>query len=332
MSEIEAIAPQVKADERLMLLFWALSEPMSVRQMAERGFLGVAGLQAESYERTFRRMREDLKENGIYLEEVKTAGQESAWRVDRQATYMQANPGFARPAMEIAMLLEAYISSQQQTPHPGSEAYLDRLRRAHDKLVLGAGQTRSLLGSAVPGDAAQAAGWETLMSGYVDRHGVSFAYRDARGAISTRDVDVYGVFRHDGHTFFVAWDHARSAIRVFRDDRIELASVKAAKRSFEVPSDFSTDTYQGLPFEYGAQDFLASFKAAPSDIKAAKHLCANHGSWIDETTWQVEAHDLLGAARWSARALMAAGLSPTSPSELVDELAQGLERTAMLHG
>ena len=37
MEQIETIASQVKADERLLLLFWALSEPMSVEQMAERG-------------------------------------------------------------------------------------------------------------------------------------------------------------------------------------------------------------------------------------------------------------------------------------------------------
>ena len=332
MSEIEAIAPQVKADERLMLLFWALSEPMSVWQMAERGFLGATGLQAESYERTFRRMREDLRANGIYLEEVKTAGDQTAWRVDKQATYMQANPSFTRPAMEIAMLLEAYISSQQQAAHPGNEAYLDRLRRAHDKLALGSGQTHALLGSTARSDAAQTAGWEELMSAYAERHGVTFDYHDAHGAATERDVDIYGVFRHDEHTFFVAWDRTKSGMRVFRDDRIVLASVKAQKRTFEVPDDFSVDAYRGLPFEYGAQDFPASFKAPADDAEPAHRLCAGHGSWTDETTWQIEAHDLAGAARWSAKALMEAGLAPTDPPELLDMLAQGLERTAMLHG
>ena len=332
MSEIEAIAPQVKADERLMLLFWALSEPMSVRQMAERGFLGAAGLQPESYERTFRRMREDLKENGIYLEEVKTAGQEVAWRVDKNATYMQANPDFTRPAMEIVLLLEAYITSQRQAAHPGNEAYLDRLRRAHDKLALGLGQTRSLLGSESRGDTVQTAGWETLLSGYADRHGVTFDYHDAHGASSARDVDVYGVFLHDEHTFFVAWDHTRAGMRVFRDDRIDLASVKALKRPFEVPADFSVDAYRGLPFEYGAQDFLACFKAPAGDVEPARRLCANHGTWIDETAWQIEAHDLVGAARWAARALTEANLVASEPPELVEELVHGLERVAILHG
>ncbi len=332
MSEIEAVAPQVKADERLMLLFWALSEPLSVRQMAERGFLGAGGLQEESYERTFRRMREDLKDNGIYLEEVKTAGEQVAWRVDKRATYMQANPGFTQPAMEICLLLEAYIASQQQAGHPGNEAYLDRLRRAHDKLALGSGQARSLLGSAVRDDAAQAAGWEALLAGYADRHGVTFDYRDAQGVSSTRNVDIYGVFRHDEHTFFVAWDRTRSGMRVFRDDRIELAGVKTTKRSFEVPADFSVDAYRGLPLEYGTQDIPASFKAAPDGTAPARRLCAGHGNWVDETTWQVEAHDLSRAARWAAGALMEAGLVATGPDELVETLEQGLERTAMLHG
>ena len=165
MEQIETIASQVKADERLLLLFWALSEPMSVDQMAERGFLGQPGLQADSYERTFRRMREDLKDNGIYLQEVSTATG-SAWRVDKEATYMQGNSDLTQPVMEISMLLEAYISSQQASSHPGAEAYLDRLRRAHDKLVLGSGKAHTLLGT--KGD-AQASGWENLLSAYAER-------------------------------------------------------------------------------------------------------------------------------------------------------------------
>lgn len=326
MEQIETIASQVKADERLLLLFWALSEPMSVDQMAERGFLGQPGLQADSYERTFRRMREDLKDNGIYLQEVSTATG-SAWRVDKEATYMQGNSDLTQPVMEISMLLEAYISSQQASSHPGAEAYLDRLRRAHDKLVLGSGKAHTLLGT--KGD-AQASGWENLLSAYAERKGVGFLYRDAQGQICERDVDIYGVFRHDEHTFFVAWDRTKNGMRVFRDDRIEVASVKPGKRTFEVPSDFSVEDYHGFAFEYGTQDFQMTLHAP--DKPRAQALTRNHGTWVDDETWTIEGRDIDDAARWAAHALLRAGMQPCEPHELTDRVRDGLEKVVAQHG
>ena len=327
MSSIEALAAQIKPDERLMLLFWALSEPLTVRQMADRGLLGQAGLQAESYERTFRRMREDLKENGIYLEEA-PHGDESAWRVDKASTYMDANPAFQAPAMEIAMLLESYLQALHESALPGAEAYLDRLRRAHDKLVLGGGATSGLLGSHAAGNEG-AAGLDELLDAYVERRGASFDYRDAKGGTSRRDVDVYGVFRHEGHLFLVAWDHTRQAMRTFRDDRVEAGSVTVGKRAYEVPADFSVEAWQGLPFQYGDERFTATFELV-GDKQAALKATGGHGTWVDEGTWQVTCRNRQAAARWATSALTV-GLVVRQPQQLLDLVASGLQGTVRSH-
>ncbi len=327
MEHVAALSGYIKPDAKLMLLFWALSEPLTVSQMADRGLLGQPGLQAESYERTFRRMRDDLKANGIYLEEVKVFD-ETAWRVDKSATYMEPTSQLQVPVMQICMLLEAYLSSQQAGAQPGSEAYLDRLRRAHDKLVLGSDPARLLGGQASGAD--DSAGLETILDAYARRVRASFDYTDAKGGTSPRTVEVYGVFRHDTHLFFVAYDLGKSGMRVFRDDRIDPASVKLGKQGYEVPDDFSISTWRGLPCEYGTEHICATFQLI-GDRQAAERVCLGRGEWVDDTTWQVVARSEEALCRWAVRALQA-GLALASPEHVRLMVAQELERTAQAHG
>ncbi len=327
MEHDAAPCAQIGPDERLILLFWALSQPLTVSQMAQRGLLGQPGLQEQTYERTFRRMRDDLKANGIHLKEVRICGQ-TAWRVDKSATYMDPASQLQVPAMKICMLLEAYLASQQGNAQPGSEVYLERLRRAHDKLVLGR-ETPVLLGGQA-GQPDGCTGLEALMDAYAQRRRVQFDYTDAKGLAAQRDVEVYGIFRHDAHMFFVAYDLGKSGIRVFRDDRIAPQSVQVSKEAYEVPADFSVAKWRGLPFEYGSDELCASFTLM-GDRVAAERLIQERGAWVDEHTWQVVARNKQALCRWAVKALQA-GLRLTQPDDVAAMLAQGLERTAQAHG
>lgn len=328
MDEIGSIAPQVKADERLMLLFWALSEPLSISQMAARGFLGKPGLQPDSYERTFRRIREDLKDNGIYLEEVARAG-EVAWRVDKAATYMQTGPLSQDAVLDIVVILQAYLASHSEEPLGTDRAWLDLLRRAHDKLAVESGRTCALIGSSCT-DPSQVKGWADLLDAYVDRRGVRFDYRDAHGTASARDVDVYGVFQHADHLFFVSWDHGRQAMRVFRDDRVDASSVQTSSRTFEVPDGFDVQSYMGLPFEYGEGAEQATF-TCEGDLSQARRHTGKRGAW-DGAAWHVDMRDAAGAARWAVGAMLQADLVPQGPQSLMGELVQGLRKVEAQHG
>ncbi len=327
MEHFTRLPEQIGSDERLILLFWALGEPLTVPQMIDRGLLGQPGLQEESYERTFRRMREDLRSNGIYLEEV-TNDNGTAWRVDKSATYMAPPSLIQVPAMKICMLLEAYLASQQEDSQPGGEVYLDRLRRAHDKLVLG-GEAPKLLG----GQAGRPEGCtdlEAILDAYVQRRRVGFAYTDAKGSTAQRDVEVYGVFRHSTHMFLVAYDLGKSGMRVFRDDRIEPGSARVSKQGYEVPADFSIAKWRGLPFEYGPDEVCATFQLV-GDRQAAERITQGRGAWADATTWQVVARNEESLCRWAVKALQA-GLRLTQPEHVRDEVARGLERTMRTHG
>lgn len=328
MDQIDSIAPQVKADERLMLLFWALSEPLTISQMAARGFLGKPGLQPDSYERTFRRIREDLRDNGIYLEEVARAG-EVAWRVDKTATYMQTGPLSQDAVLDIVVILQAYLASHADGPQHADRAWLDLLRRAHDKLAVESGRTCALMGLSCT-DPSQVKGWASLLDAYVDRRGVRFAYRDAHGTASVRDVDVYGVFQHADHLFFVSWDRDRTAMRVFRDDRVDASSVQVCARSFEVPDGFDVQAYMGLPFEYGTDEGQATF-TCEGDPSQARRYTGKRGVW-DGASWHVEMRDAGSAARWAVGAMQQADLVPLGPQGLVDELVQGLRKVEAQHG
>lgn len=327
MEHFTRLPEQIGSDERLILLFWALSDPLTVPQMVSRGLLGQPGLQEESYERAFRRMREDLRNNGIYLKETPTCNG-TTWRVDKSATYMDPGSRVQVPAMKICMLLEAYLASQQEDAQPGSEVYLDRLRRAHDKLVLG-GEAPKLLG----GQAGRPEGCtdlEAILDAYVQRRRVSFAYTDAKGSATQREVEVYGVFRHDAHMFLVAYDLGKSGIRVFRDDRVEPGSARVSKKAYEVPADFCISKWRGLPFEYGADEFSATFELV-GDRQAAERVAQGRGTWSDATTWQVVARNEESLGRWAVKALQA-GLRLTQPEHVRTAIAQELERTMQAHG
>ena len=119
-------------------------------------------------------------------------------------------------------------------------------------------------------------------------------------------------------------------MRVFRDDRIEAASVKLGKRTFEVPGDFSVEDYHGFAFEYGTQDFQMTLHAP--DRACAQALTRNHGTWADDETWTIEGRDIDDAARWAAHALLHAGMQPCEPHELTDKVRGGLEKVVAQHG
>jgi len=90
-----------------------------------------------------------------------------------------------------------------------------------------------------------------LREALVARHQVEFDYRDAQGAAERRTVDPLRLDSDDENWYLRGWDHARSAVRTFRLDR--MSEVVATDRPASRASD-----------EVALSDTL--FETSPEDL------------------------------------------------------------------
>jgi predicted DNA-binding transcriptional regulator YafY len=106
--------------------------------------------------------------------------------------------------------------------------YADAGRGALEK-VLGAlepdpGRRSQLLATSlwVSAEAGRTAEIRSVLEKAVSQHRVmALRYRDGQGKASRREVEPQLVVRSSDHVFLVAWCRERSALRWFREDRIE---------------------------------------------------------------------------------------------------------------
>jgi predicted DNA-binding transcriptional regulator YafY len=98
-------------------------------------------------------------------------------------------------------------------------------------------QTMSLAGGSRPiPEPADPAVLLTLADATRERRRVRIRYRSWRGETTDRAVDAYGLVFQGGRWYLAAWDHLRTAIRVFRLDRV-LAAWPTGQE-FERPEGF----------------------------------------------------------------------------------------------
>jgi predicted DNA-binding transcriptional regulator YafY len=65
----------------------------------------------------------------------------------------------------------------------------------------------------------------------------------ARGELTEREVDPWGLFTALGHWYLIAYDHDRGEERMFRVDRIK--SARVLRSAAGIPEDFDPDRYRG---------------------------------------------------------------------------------------
>ncbi len=83
--------------------------------------------------------------------------------------------------------------------------------------------------------------FETLQSAERDRRRVRFDYTDKNGTKTQRGVNPYGFIVSNGRIYLVAYDLARSDMRVFAVDNIDAIAVQP--QTFERPADFNLEAY-----------------------------------------------------------------------------------------
>jgi proteasome accessory factor BC len=123
----------------------------------------------------------------------------------------------------------------------------------------------------------------------------------ARGELTDREVDPWGLFTALGHWYLIAYDHDRDEERMFRVDRVKAAVV--LDEAADPPEDFDPDRYRGAFVGRGEIDL--ELEIAPTAAE-----------WFEDYYPVTSAHKL--ADGWTAIEMSAGG--PTWAAILVLKL------------
>lgn len=115
-------------------------------------------------------------------------------------------------------------------------------------------------------------------------HQIEFDYLNARGEHERRKVDPLRVESVDADWYLRAWCHLRGALRTFRLDRIDDASITAEKLNFHAHDILLPETL----FEGSPDDTLVELEIAP----AAMPLLADY---LDDAVTTVQSGGLISA-------------------------------------
>ena len=123
---------------------------------------------------------------------------------------------------EEAAAIAVALAAQPEGPY--AEAGRGALEKVLDVLEPDPARRSQLLATSlwVSAEAGRAAEIRTVVEQAVARRRVvSLRYRDGHGTATRREVEPQLVVRSSEHVFLVAWCRERSALRWFREDRIE---------------------------------------------------------------------------------------------------------------
>ncbi len=195
--------------ERLVNLTVALLEarhPMTFQEIRRRTRYYQQG-DAESARRMFERDKDDLRRLGVPIEtrSLDAFDTEQGYVVDRSAYEL---PAVDLDGEEVAALTVAMQLAGEEPARLGLA-----------KLVALAPDPSQ--GPAPPPARVtlEAEALDDLADPLVEHRAVTFGYRSATGADTTRTVDPYGVVQRRGAWYLVGRDHDREALRAFRLDR-----------------------------------------------------------------------------------------------------------------
>ncbi len=200
--------------ERLFNLVGLLLEtatPLTFDQIRET-LEAYQGDNLESVKRKFERDKDILRAYGVPLEMTST----DVWDVEQGYTIPKERyylPEIAFTPQEVTAL---YLAAQS-----GSET--TDVAQGVRKLLYGA--EGGVLTGTAGGPLSVASDTDrstlvTVANAAAERRRVRFGYRTAQGAVSQRDIDVFGVVFRSGHWYVVGHDLERDAIRAFRLSRV----------------------------------------------------------------------------------------------------------------
>ncbi len=247
--------------------------------------------------------------------------------IDEGRVYVRMADYFAAPLrLTHAEALSLYAATAALAELPGSDQ-ADALRRARDKLLAAIGSSQKgpspLEISLQP---ASGSHLETLQDALSSQRRVRIEYFSAaRGELSQRDVDPWGLVEALGRWYLVGWDYLRDAERMFRIDRTK--SVTLLDDAANVPDDFNPERYRGA-FVGRSNESTMTIEMSPDvarwfvDYYPVRRVEWNKDGWA-------EVELATGGTRWAATLLLRLGAGvrrvlPESLRKNAQELAAAI--------
>jgi proteasome accessory factor B len=320
----------------LALFVAAAPEPVTAARIQAQ----VAGYprgQAEAaFLRMFERDKEDLLAAGIAFEVVRD-GEFDSYRLDRQATFA----GELSLTPEQAVLVRAAGAAMLGDP---SFPFAEDLRLALAKVSAASGDaspagvaSRSCALTADEAPRSQAQTVAAAAAAISARKVVSFAYTNAAGASSQREVEPFGVFARDGRWYLVGRDRGADGMRVFAVTRIEDPAVNPGRPKtpdFEAPETFDVAEWMLLPFQFGSERCEALLRFSGPASRRAHALAGGQGTLErladGALLWRVGVADVRALAGWAVE--HGPGIEVLEPGEAREAAASGLAKVVADHG
>ena len=254
--------------------------------------------------------------------------------IDEDRVYVRMADYFGAPLrLTPAEALALYAGGGALSTLPGMEE-ADSLRRALSKLgrALGLGDgTGEGPGIAVQLDTAPARHLERLQKALAERKQVELDYLSAaRGELTTRTVDPWGLIAAMGRWYLVARDHASDEERMFRADRI--ARVEVLEAGAEVPEDFHPERYRGA-FVDRPDESTVTFEISPAAAKWFEDYYPVRSARDLEDGWR-EVVLATGSERWPALLALRLGsdVRAVRPESVLDTARRLAHDVAARHG
>ena len=90
----------------------------------------------------------------------------------------------------------------------------------------------------------------------------------SRGALTTREVDPWGLIATLGRWYLIAWDHSSGDERMFRVDRIKGAELR--------------DEHAGAPPDFDPQRYKSAFRARDQQEVVSFEISPDAGRWFED--------------------------------------------------
>lgn len=318
----------------LLFILYSAPRPLTTEEIVSDSDLGYGSPSRDADMRKFRRDRAKLAAMGVVVQEVHPEGsletEQSAWTIDRERTFAA---GGIISIDDIDLITQA-IDNYLAVPGNPLANPLRRLRtKALQARAIAIGGTGSLAGGAVAPHVPANPLLDAVWWAFAERVRLDITYTDAGGSTSTRRVAIYGLFSHDGASYFTGLDDKTGEVRTFRVDRVERA--KKTRSTYVIPEDFDIADYVFMPYDFSRRASTPCTFSMPGTLAADEVAAITRGRGVtsqedDRWIWRVDMRDVrAGAAYALGRARD--GIKPVAPRELVACWNSLIESAVAMH-
>lgn len=290
---------QVGEAERIIKLMLFIRENGPVDLASIRRALpyeyGIHAGSEDSTRRRFERDKKTLQAAGVFL----TIDDRQRYALDTRLTHA-APLNLSKPQVSLLRMLCGALLDDEE--YPFKEELRMVLVKLGDEL-----ETPDMLPQLAAATKTANSPTQTAFSkvkrAISMRKRLSFTYTRADGATDGRTVEPFGCFFLHGICYVVAFDPQAQSTRCFRLDRMTKLHVNAnnPKSPDFDERPFDVTEYSGLPFQFGAEDYMAQLVFDETAAHNAYQLSMGHGelAWRDgELIWNVRVRSTRELARW----------------------------------